>query len=73
MKNNLLLSIIVLIVSASCTRISTTEIGTGLIPPIDGINTIDTTIDVITQNMALDSIRVSKYQEFALGSISNDP
>ncbi len=73
MKNNLLLSIIVLIVFASCTRISTTEIGTSLIPPIDGINTIDTTIDVFTQNMPLDSIRISKYQEFVLGNISSDP
>lgn len=73
MKNNLLLSIIVLFVFASCTRISTTEIGTGLIPPVDGINTIDTTIDVFSQNMPLDSIRISKYQEFTLGNISSDP
>lgn len=73
MKNKLFISLAALIVFASCTKISTTEIGTGLIPPIDNITTLDTTIDVFTQNIPLDSIALSKYQEFVLGTITNDP
>ena len=42
MKKILLFSLIAFTFIVSCTKISTTEIGTGLIPPIDGIITKDT-------------------------------
>lgn len=61
------------VIITSCTKISTTDIGNGLIPPIDGINTFDTTIDVQTFNILSDSFRISKYQEMVLGNIDNDP
>jgi hypothetical protein len=66
-------SFIAVLFVAACTRISTTEIGTGLIPAVDGVNTFDTTFQVITDNIPVDSIRTSKYQEHSLGFISNDP
>ena len=76
MKKILLFSLIAFTFIVSCTKISTTEIGTGLIPPIDGINTKDTIIEVSTFNIQTptpDSIRVSKYSEMTLGYITNDP
>jgi hypothetical protein len=72
-KKNLLFAFIAFTFIASCTKISNTEIGNGLIPAIDGVATGDTTIDVNTFNVLLDSIRVSKYQEMVLGNIDNDP
>ena len=41
MKKNLLFAFIAFVFIASCTKISNTEIGNGLIPPIDGITTKD--------------------------------
>lgn len=73
MKNRLLLAIAGIIVFASCTRISTTEIGTGLIPPIDNVNTFDTTIEVTAENFIKDTIRVQKTDEHVLGYITTDP
>ncbi len=73
MKKTLLFALIGVFFITACTRISTTEIGTGLIPAVDGVNTFDTTFDVVADNIAVDSIRTSKYQENALGYISNDP
>lgn len=73
MKKNLLFAFIAFVFISSCTKISNTEIGNGLIPPIDGITTKDTVLDVLTFNNKLDSIRISKYQEMVLGNIDNDP
>ena len=73
MKKTILFAFVAIIFYTACTRISTTEIGTGLIPAVDGINTFDTTFDLVTDNIAFDTIRTSKYQEQALGYISNDP
>ncbi len=73
MKKNLLFVFIAFVIISSCTKISNTEIGNGLIPPIDGVTTKDTVLDVLTFNNKLDSIRISKYQEMVLGNIDNDP
>jgi len=62
-----------LIIITSCTKIAITDIGSGLIPPIDNVNTFDTTLDVQTFNILSDSFRISKYQEMVLGNIENDP
>ncbi|MBP7108530.1 MAG: DUF4270 domain-containing protein [Chitinophagaceae bacterium] len=68
----------VAIVFSACRRINeATELGGGLIPPVDGINTFDTLINVQTFNdtfgLATDSQYLDKNQEFFLGRINNDP
>lgn len=76
MKNKLLFAFIAFLLIAACTKITNTEIGNGLIPPIDGIITKDTIIGVNTFNINTntpDSIRTSKFQEMVLGNIDNDP
>ena len=58
----------------SCTRIRSTDLGAGLIPPIDGVVTKDTLLDVITETFEnTDSVRVYKNDNHLLGYISNDP
>jgi hypothetical protein len=39
---------VVLIAFFGCTRITSTDIGAGLIPPIDGVITKDTLLDLVT-------------------------
>lgn len=73
MNKKFLLGLIAFVIIASCTKITNTEIGNGLIPPTDGIDTKDTILDVVTRNFPLDSIRISKFQEMVLGNIDNDP
>jgi hypothetical protein len=68
----------VAIVFSSCRKINeATELGGGVIPPIDGITTFDTTITVQAFNdtfgLANDSQYLSKSEEFFLGRINNDP
>jgi hypothetical protein len=59
---------------SGCTRISSTDIGSGLIPPIDGVTTKDTLLDVITDSFDdLDSVRVYKGDNQVVGAITNDP
>src|SRR5690606_26329893 len=70
-------------VFSSCKKINeATDLGGGLIPPIDNINTFDTIITVeafndifpFTGNPLLDdSARTSRTDEQFLGVISNDP
>lgn len=77
MKKTLLVaSIGIIVFIAACTKISTTELGAGLIPAVDGVTTFDTTFTVESYNELInggDSIRTSRYQEHTLGNISNDP
>ncbi len=64
----------ILSVFFACTKIETTDIGNGLIPSIDGVNTKDTFFDVIT-NTFIDSdlARVYKTDDHVIGVITNDP
>lgn len=62
----------------SCRKINDyTEIGGGLIPPIDNIHTFDTTITVEIYNdtfsLLNDSLRLTPSDEHFLGLITNDP
>jgi hypothetical protein len=58
----------------SCTRIRSTDVGAGLIPPIDGVITKDTILDVITETFEnTDSARIYRADNHLLGAISNDP
>lgn len=72
MKKNLLFSLFIILTIISCTKITNTEIGNGLIPPIDGINTVETTFNVESYNNLMDSFRISKYQDMMLGNIEDD-
>jgi hypothetical protein len=58
----------------ACTRIDTTELGSELIPVVDNVNTFDTTLEVISDNMLMaDSIRVISTDDAPVGEIFNDP
>jgi hypothetical protein len=62
------------LIYTSCTRIDTTDIGNGLIPAVDNVNTFDTILDVVTDNVLFDdSSKVYDNEDHALGTISNDP
>ena len=59
---------------SACTRISSTDIGGGLIPDIDGVTTKDTLLDVITDSFGeTDTARIYKQDLHVLGAITNDP
>lgn len=74
LRRILFLSIISIATFTGCTRISSTEIGAGLIPPIDGVITKDTLLEVITDTFDnTDSVRVYSADNMAVGVISNDP
>lgn len=63
-----------LFVTASCTRITTTEIGAGLIPVVDGVNTFDTIMELETDTFnETDTTRVYNADNMAIGAITNDP
>ena len=62
------------LVFSACTRISTSELGLGLLPSLDAVATKDTTFDVETQTIDYpDSLRIYGNDEHVLGSITNDP
>ncbi len=74
MRRLLVCGFAMLLIVSGCTRITTTDVGSGLIPPIDGITTLDTTFNVITDSYDdLDTIRVYKGDNHVLGVINNDP
>ncbi len=66
------------LLSWHCTKIDTTDVGSGLIPGVDNVNTFDTTLNVIANN--IDSVSLGKgctviypTDDHALGYIGNDP
>lgn len=74
MRKPIFVALSILFVFFACTKIETTDIGNGLIPPIDGINTKDTFFDVITNTFIDDDIaRVYKSDDHVIGVINNDP
>ena len=65
---------VLLTVFSGCTRITSTDVGGGLIPAIDGVITKDTLLDVITDSFDdPDSVRVYRSDIQVVGSINNDP
>ena len=74
MRKPIFVVLSLLIFFYSCTKIETTDIGNGLIPPIDGVNVKDTFFDVVTNSFIDDDItRIYKSDEHIIGTISNDP
>jgi Domain of unknown function (DUF4270) len=68
----------VAILFSGCKKLNeSTDLGGGLIPPVDNINTFDTSISVLTYNDTLkfmyDSARLGTADEFFLGKINSDP
>ena len=58
---------------SACTKISTTDIGLGLLPPLDYFNTKDTSLDVITTTVDYpDSLRIYGTDHHVVGTISDD-
>jgi hypothetical protein len=56
----------------SCTKIIVTDIGAGLIPPVDGVITKDTILDIKTKNVGYDSASVGISDNHVLGYIHDD-
>ncbi|MFZ6023054.1 MAG: DUF4270 family protein [Bacteroidota bacterium] len=74
LRNTFIFCIISGSLFTGCTRITSTELGGGLIPPIDGIITKDTILDVITDTYTeLDTTRIYKADVHVVGAITNDP
>lgn len=81
-KNSALLFLAIVVsvaaIFSACRRINeATELGAGLIPPVDNINTFDTSLSVQVFNdtfgLANDSQYLSRAEEQFLGLINNDP
>lgn len=76
MRKLLSIAIAIIFFISACTKIESTTIGAGLIPPIDGIITLDTLLDVYTNTFidpSGDSSKVYKTDEHVIGVINNDP
>lgn len=56
----------------ACTKITNTDIGSGLIPPVDGVKTKDTVLDVISKNESFDTVNVGFSDDHVLG-YTHDP
>jgi len=70
------IAIAIIFFVSACTKIESTTIGSGLIPPIDGVTTLDTTLEVFTNtfiNPSDDTVRVYKSDDHVIGIINNDP
>lgn len=59
---------------SACTKIQSTDIGSGLIPPVDGVTTFDTSLSLTTNTSFEENItRVYKTDDHVIGYIGNDP
>ena len=60
--------------SLNCTKLDTTDIGSDQLPIVDNVNTFaDTLLINSTQGYFNDSTTIGKYDDYAVGSITNDP
>lgn len=68
-----LVAFAIISITISCTKISSTDVGSGLIPAVDNVNTFDTTLDVVTNTMLnpYDPV-VNKGDDHVIG-VLNDP
>lgn len=58
----------------SCAKIDTTDLGIGLIPVVDNVNTFEAVLDVITDNKLFnDTTRMLNGEDHGVGIIENDP
>lgn len=74
LRKTLFVCVLFLISAVGCTRLTSTELGGGLIPPIDGVITKDTILDVLTDTYDdPDTLRIYKGDNHLVGVINNDP
>lgn len=78
MKSILSASVAILtaiLLTTSCNKIDTTDLGSGLIPPIDNILTFDTILSVTSDNFFAneDTVNMIYTQLHGTGIIENDP
>ncbi|HEY6062532.1 MAG TPA: DUF4270 family protein, partial [Chitinophagaceae bacterium] len=66
---------LVAILFSACKKLNeSTELGGGLIPPVDNINTFETYLDVVADNKLFqDTTKVYFNDNLGVGHISNDP
>lgn len=65
--------LIILSCEQSCQKIDTTDLGVGLIPEVDNVNTFETILDVITDNSYMpESDSITRSEDHALG-VMTDP
>jgi len=58
----------------NCTKLDTTDIGSDLLPAVDNVHTFaDTLLINTSQGFFNDSVNISKYEDHAIGCITNDP
>ncbi len=55
----------------SCTKIITADIGAGLIPPVDGVVTKDTVLEVVSKNSGYDTVAVGISDDHVLGYVND--
>lgn len=74
LRNTFIFCIISGLIITGCTRITSTELGGGLIPPIDDVITKDTILEVLTDTYnEVDTTRIYKSDIHMVGAITNDP
>jgi hypothetical protein len=56
----------------SCTKIAITDIGSDLIPPVDGVTTKDTVLEVTSKNSGYDTIAVGISDDHILGYVNDN-
>jgi hypothetical protein len=68
-------ALLISLIAWNCTKLDTTDIGSDLLPVVDNVHTFaDTLLINSTQETYFsDSTYISKYDDYAVGKINNDP
>lgn len=69
----LILSAILIFAAFACKKISTTDIGIGLIPTVDNVHTFETILEVETDNFLFNDTTKNYGSILGAGIIENDP
>ena len=67
--------LLISLIGWNCTKLDTTDIGSDQLPAVDNVNTFADTllINSTQENYFSDSTSIGTYDDYALGSITNDP
>jgi hypothetical protein len=66
--------LLISLISLNCTKLDTTDIGGDQLPAVDNVHTFADTLQInSTQGYFNDSTTIGKYDDYAVGSITNDP
>ncbi|MFM6926059.1 MAG: DUF4270 family protein [Ferruginibacter sp.] len=62
------------LIGLNCTKLDTTDIGSDLLPAVDNVHTFADTLTIIsTQSSIFDTAVIGRSEDYAVGSINNDP